>query len=275
MTTKIISDSASNVLSLDKVAFETVPLTISIDGQDFKDDTSLSIETLVDKLHQGEKTSTACPSIAAWQEAFAGYDEIFAVTITSKLSGSYSSAVQAAQLYMEDHPKVKIHVIDSKSAGPSIALIIEHLEDLVASGMPFEAIVTEIEAYTNKAKLSFALENLENLAKNGRVKPAVAKLATMLKIRLVGIAQDGELTPIGKPRGLKKTVAIMLKDMEERNYTGGKVIIAHTLNETAANVLKASIINIYPKAQIKITQTRGLCTYYAQKGGLMLGFEGK
>lgn len=274
MIKKIISDSGANVLHLDDTSFENIPLTIHVDGTDYQDDASLSVDEFIEALHQNDgKTSTACPSIAQWQKAFEGADEIYAITITSVLSGSYNSAVQAAGMYREDHPETKIHVIDSLSAGPEMELIIDKLKESIDAGLNFDEICAKINAYKEKTHLTFALESLDNLAKNGRISPAVAKVAKMLKIRIIGRPDDGKLTPIGKARGAKKTISYLIKDMEEHGFSNGRVIIAHILNEEGADNLKQAILDKHPEASVEIRKARGLCTYYAQKGGLMVGYE--
>lgn len=274
MIKKIISDSGANVLHLDDASFENIPLTIHVNGTDYQDDASLSVNEFIESLHQNDgKTSTACPSIAQWQKAFEGADEIYAITITSVLSGSYNSAVQAAGMYREDHPETKIHVIDSLSAGPEMELIIDKLKESIDAGLNFDEICAKINAYKEKTHLNFALESLDNLAKNGRISPAVAKVAKMLKIRIIGRPDDGKLTPIGKARGAKKTISYLIKDMEEHGFSNGRVIIAHILNEEGADNLKQAILAKHPEASVEIREARGLCTYYAQKGGLMVGYE--
>lgn len=274
MIKKIISDSGANVLHLDDTSFENIPLTIHVDGTDYQDDASLSVDEFIEALHQNDgKTSTACPSIAQWQKAFEGADEIYAITITSVLSGSYNSAVQAAGMYREDHPETKIHVIDSLSAGPEMELIIDKLKESIDAGLNFDEICAKINAYKEKTHLNFALESLDNLAKNGRISPAVAKVAKMLKIRIIGRPDDGKLTPIGKARGARKTISYLIKDMEEHGFSNGRVIIAHILNEEGADNLKQAILAKHPEAAVEIRKARGLCTYYAQKGGLMVGYE--
>lgn len=166
MIKKIISDSGANVLHLDDASFENIPLTIHVDGTDYQDDASLSVNEFIEALHQNDgKTSTACPSIAQWQKAFEGADEIYAITITSVLSGSYNSAVQAASLYREDHPETKIHVIDSLSAGPEMELIIDKLKELIDAGLNFDEICAKINAYKEKTHLNFALESLDKIGR--------------------------------------------------------------------------------------------------------------
>ena len=122
--------------------------------------------------------------------------------------------------------------------------------------------------------MNFALESLDNLARNGRISPAVAKVTKMLKIRIIGRPDDGKLTPIGKARGARKTISYLIRDMEEHGFSDGRAIIAHILNEEGAGNLKQAILDRHPEASVEIRTARGLCTYYAQKGGLMVGYEG-
>ena len=152
-------------------------------------------------------------------------------------------------------------------------LIIDKLKELIDAGLNFDEICAKINAYKEKTHLNFALESLDNLAKNGRISPAVAKVAKMLKIRIIGRPDDGKLTPIGKARGAKKTISYLIKDMEEHGFSNGRVIIAHILNKEGANNLKQTILDKHPEASVEIREARGLCTYYAQKGGLMVGYE--
>ena len=97
----------------------------------------------------------------------------------------------------------------------------------------------------------------------------------MLGINLIGKASDeGTLQPIGKVRGNKKVTAELIKNILALGYSGGKVRIAHCNNVDCADALKAEILNLFPNADIKIYPTRGLCSFYAESGGFLVGFEG-
>lgn len=165
-------------------------------------------------------------------------------------------------------------VIDSLSAGPELVLIIEKLEELIAQEMPYEEICRQIEAYRAKTGLTFMLESLKNFAANGRVSPAVAKIAGVLGIRIVGKASDqGTLEPMHKCRGVEKSLAAILSHLQSSGLSKGKVRIAHCMNEGAAQTLKEMILARTALADVQIHRCRGLCSYYAEKGGLLVGFE--
>ena len=277
MTMKIVTDSSCNMFSLKHIAFESVPMKIRTDNKEYIDDINLDREAMVnDLLKYKGKSGTACPSVGEWLDAFGDSDMVFAVTITSNLSGSYNSAMDAKHLFEETYPEKKIHIVDSLSTGPEQDLIVEKLEELMLAGKSFEEIVEEINEYKRSTHLLFSLESLKNLANNGRVSPVVAAMAGILGIRLVGKASDeGTLEPMHKCRGEKKALETMISEMmNSKGYKGGKVVIGHGLNPNAAETLKTMILSRFPNADITIREHAGLDCFYAEKGGVLLGFEG-
>ena len=275
MKFKIVADSAADIPVVSGVPFESVPLKIVTDVKEYVDDAALDVAEMVeDLLKYKGKSGTACPGPGEWVTSFGDAKYVFCVTITSNLSGSYNSACVAKEQYEREHPDRKVHIVDSLSAGAEMYMIVEKLQELILAGKAFEEICTEIAAYADNVHLIFSLESLQNLANNGRVNPAVAKIAGVLGIRQVGIASDvGTLQPMYKSRGEKKALADILKIMKDLGYAGGQVLIHHCLNENAAKTLKAEIQKLYTNANIRIGKTTGLCSFYAEKGGLMIGFE--
>lgn len=272
---KIVADSAANLTALTTLPFAFAPMKISTADREFVDDAALDVDGMVDFFDRcKDRSHTACPAPADWLEAFGDADEIFCVTITSGLSGSYNAACAAGQMYEADHPGARVCVLDTLSAGPEMTLIIEKLEELIASGLDFDAVEAAIREYMGKTGLFFQLESLKNFAANGRVSPAVAKLTGLLGIRIVGRASaKGTLEPMHKCRGQARsfdTVVKLLTDAGAR----GKILIAHCRNEAGAEALKAAVEAALPQTSVRITSCRGLCSYYAEKGGLLVGYEG-
>jgi fatty acid-binding protein DegV len=149
------------------------------------------------------------------------------------------------------------------------------MKDDILAGMSFEEICADIDEYSKKTHLAFSLECLENLAKNGRVNPLVAKAAGVLGVRVVGKASDeGTLQQLHKCRGEKKAVVTMYGVMKEHGYAGGKVRMAHIYNEGIADALEKLIRADYPDADVERLQCGGLCTFYAEVGGMLVGYEG-
>lgn len=275
MTSKIIMDSAGDLQQFSGAEFACVPLRIMAGEREFVDDSTLNLREMVDFFGQYKgKATTACPGVGDYLEAFGDAENVYCTTITSGLSGSYNAAEIAAKTYKEQHPERKIHVFDSLSTGPEMALIAEKIREMIKENCAFETIVAKVSEYQKKTHLMFSLESLHNLANNGRVPVAVAKIAGILGIRLLGKASDaGTLQPTGKARGDAKVAPEMLKSIISMGYNGGKIRIAHCFNEIAADSLRKIILDKFPKADISVYLTGGLCSFYAEKGGLLVGFE--
>lgn len=277
MKFKIVSDSSSNIFHFPGVEFASVALKINTASAEYVDDENLDVAKMVQALQENKgKSGTSCPNVHDWLQAFAGADYIFAITITSNLSGSYASAQQAKAIYEENNPGAKVFVVDSLSTGPEMRLIMERIREWIDAKLPFEKIKEKIQEYQKKTHLLFSLESLTNLARNGRVNPAVAKIAGVLGIRMVGCASEvGTLQPLHKCRGEKKALETIFKEMVTRGFEGGRARIAHCFNPEAAASLKETILAAFPKSDIFIEPATALCSFYAEKGGLLVGFESK
>ena len=276
MKYKIVTDSSANVLKSNIINLSSVPMKIRVEDMEYVDDENVNIVKMTNHLRSIKtKSTTSCPSPDEYIKAFGDADRIFCTTITSNLSGSYNSAMLAKSDFESANPDKKVFVIDSLSAGPEITLIIEKLEELIASGEEFESICEKITNYCKTTHLYFSLESLKNFANNGRVSPAVAKITGILGIRLVGKASDkGTLQPTNKCRGEKKALDVLYENMLSEGYRGGKVIIAHCENENASKILSDKIKSNFKNADVKITENRALCSFYAELGGILVGFEG-
>ena len=248
---RIVVDSSASLYQLDGIDFASVPLKIVTDEREYLDDGTLDAVEMATALRTYKgKTSTSCPNIGDWLEAYEGADEIYAITITGTLSGSCNAAQLAAEEYQAEHPGAQVFVLDSLSAGPELVLLAEHIRALIEEGRDFDEVCEEMLRYRHHTHLLFSLESLANLARNGRVKPAVAAVARMLNIRVIGKASDvGELDILCK------------------------VIIAHCGNPAAAERLMHMVKAVFEGAQVRVTECGGLCSYYAELGGLMVGFE--
>lgn len=276
MNYKIVADSSSDVLALDSVPFANVPLVIHAGEKTFVDDENCDVAAMTDYMltYKG-KSSTACPGTQDWLDAFGEAENVFCVTITSGLSGSYNSARIAAEEYMAAHPGRRVHVVDTLSAGPELRLVVEKLQELILEGRSFDEIVEEIEKYHKRSFLVFSLQSLHNFVANGRVSPALGALVGLLGIRVVGKASEqGTLEPLSKVRGDKKALNEIVRIMKELGWNGGRVRIAHNENAAMADSLATALRAVHDKLDVAIERCRGLCSYYSEKGGLLVGFEG-
>lgn len=275
MKRKIVADSSCDMWELNGVDFAVAPITISTDNKHYVDNQELDVHLMSEELAKYKGVShTACPSVGSWLDCYEGYDEVFVVTLTGAMSGTYNSAMTAKGIYEEENENVKVHVFDSLSTGPEMRLLIEKLKEMIEEDLPFEEIVEKGQDYLNHSRLFFALKSLHNFAMNGRVSKAVASAIGVLNISIFATAsEEGTIQQISKCRGEKKVVKSMIEHLENAGYDGGKVRISHADNLKLAHNVRDKILELYPNADIIVYPMGGLCTYYAEIGGLLVGCE--
>lgn len=274
MKVRIVADSSADLYTSEERGIVSVPLKLVTDVKEYVDDDNINVAQMVEELEAyNGRSGSACPGTGEWMDAFGDADWVFGVAITSHLSGSFNAARVAKEQYEEENPGKRVHIVDSLAAGPELSMIVDKIQEYVKQGMEFDEIVEAIEAYTENVETMFALKSLRNLANNGRVKPAVAKIAGILGIQVVGKALDGELEQVDKTRGDKKMIASFVKNMKELGYAGGFVRINHCFNPGIAEALQTAILKEFADAKIEVGKTKGLCSFYAERGGMIVGFE--
>lgn len=275
MKRKIVADSSCDMWELNGVDFAVAPMTISTDNKHYVDNQELDVHLMSEELAKYKGVShTACPSVGSWLDCYEGFDEIFVITLTGAMSGTYNSAMTAKGIYEEENENVKVHVFDSLSTGPEMRLLIEKLKEMIEEDLTFEEIVEKGQDYLNHTRLFFALKSLHNFAMNGRVSKTVASAIGVLNISIFATASEkGTIQQISKCRGEKKVVKSMIEHLENAGYHGGKVRISHADNLKLAHNVRDKILELYPNADIIVYPMGGLCTYYAEIGGLLVGCE--
>lgn len=276
MRYQIVSDSSSNVFHIEGVSYTTVPMKIIAGQKEYVDTPDLDVRVMVDemKAYKG-KSGSSCANAQEWLDAFGDADMVFGVTISRNLSGSFNAAEAAAREFQESHPGSRIHIFDTLSAGPEMAMVVEKIARLVKAGLAFDDIVAQVREYQNHTHILFCLECMNNLARNGRVNPAVAKIASVLGIRACGDAQNGQIIPTQKPRGQKKAIEVLANMIRQRGFTNDSWLrIAHCFGENQAKLLIEEVRKEFPDARYTIEPTGALCSFYAEEGGLMIAMEG-
>ena len=276
MNYKIVTDSSSNLFHREDMPYASVPMKIIAGDREYVDDPRLDVAGMVEDLkkHKG-KSGSSCPNVQDWLDAFGDAAYVFAITITSELSGSYSSAMNAARFYESENPGRRVFVLDSRGTGPEMVLAAEKIRELADEGLDFDQIREQLITYHRHLQTLFCLQSLTNLARNGRVNPAVAKISGVLGIQIVGEAQHGTITPVYKPRGEKKALAAMVELMKQKGLVdGAKVRIAHCLAPEKANALQELVRSQFPNCRFHVEPCGALCSFYAETGGLIIGMEG-
>lgn len=279
MTWKIIVDSASDWRDLPNLApdthFVNVPLTIQVGDEIFVDDANLDIDQMMATMaNSSQGAGSACPSPEAYKQALDGADKAIIITITGALSGSFNAARLGSEMYLEEHPEAQVHVIDSLSAGGEMDLLALKVNELITAGKSFDEVVAEMTSYQEKTKLLFVLAKVDNLVKNGRLSKVIGAAINLLNIRMVGQASDeGKLELLQKARGHKKSITASVDEMIKAGYQGGRIIIAHRQNDKFCQQFSEALTAKFPDADILVLPTTGLCSFYAEEGGVMIGYD--
>lgn len=278
MKWNIVTDSSCDLfpsLSQDgQVQVSSVPFIISVGAQDFVDDEQLDTQMMLRAMEQEESAShTSCPAPNEWLTQFEKADYSIAITISSQLSGSMNSAMVAKEMALEQYPEKKIAVLDSRSTGPELVLCVEEIQKCIKGGADFDDVVSCATDFLGKAKIMCALSSFDNLIKNGRMSKIAGFIARKLGMWGIGSANDeGKIVIEGKTRGAQKAVEMLLANMKEKGVLRNKVAISHCDNLTLAETLKKRILEVWKDAEIVILRTRGLCSYYAERGGLIVSY---
>ena len=254
--------------------FVRIPLTLHVGEEDIIDDETFDQASFLKKVAEyPDASKSSCPSPEKFMDYFEKADEIYIVTLSSHLSGSFNSAELAKSMYLEKHPDKKIHVFDSKSASAGQSLIALEIQKRAINGLPFEQIVNEVTDFLNTMGTKFVLETLEVLRKNGRLSNVTAMLVNALNIKLVMTSDgNGEIAKTSQARGMKKAIQKMAEAIKEdavdpENRT---LFIQNCNNKERAEFVKDAILSVLSFKDVLIAPTGGVSSLYAADGGIVV-----
>ncbi|MDY2776890.1 MAG: DegV family protein [Collinsella sp.] len=284
----IVADSSCNLRSFDidegaQAEYRFVPLKITVGGREFVDDAQLDVDELNRAVSQEKSaSSSSCPSAGEWAEQFRRADKVIAITISGALSGSHEAAVMAQRMVLDEDAAAsgspanrRLHVQDSRAAGGKLEVMVELLARFIAKHDPsFDEAVSFLQDLEDHAQVLFSLSSYDNLVKNGRMPRLAGAIASKLSIRMLGTAsEEGKIKVIGPTRGERKMIRKTIDQMRNDGYQGGLVYIDHVANPQGAGHLRDAIVEAWPEARVRILPCSGLCSYYAESTGLIIGFE--
>lgn len=278
MNFKIIGDSCCDLSEelKTKINVQIVPLTIEIEDKTYIDDDSLDTLELLKSMKKSSQTpKTSCPSPNDYMKAYEGQEDIFVVTLSAELSGSYNSAVLAKELYLEENEDKFIYVFDSKSASTGQALIALKVYELKEQGYESQRVVEMVEEYITEMKTFFILESLDNLIKAGRIGLLKGKLATILSIvPIMKSNENGQIDLLENIRGSKKAIKRLLDVIGEQGVRLEEKVLAITHCNCLEKAIdfKKEARKMYNFKDIVIFETHGISTVYANDGGLIISF---
>ena len=277
MSFHIVCDSCTDLTEEDlkKGCYTLVPLTLLVDGEEIIDDETFDQAEFIDKVAAcPECPKSACPSPERYMRAYdCEAEHIYAVTLSSELSGSYNSALLGRDLIMEDHPDKKIHVFNSRSASIGESLIGMKIQECEEAGMSFEEVVSTVEHYIEGQHTFFVLENLDTLRKNGRLSKVKALVASALKIKpVMGSTDEGTICQLDQARGMNRAmIKIVEQVIAKTSDSADKVLaISHCNCPERAQVLKEAFEERMKLAKIVVLDTAGVSSMYANDGGVIV-----
>lgn len=276
MSYKIVVDSCCDlpVEYRKNPKFEVVPLILEIDGNVIVDDDTFDQADYLAKVAASENCAkTACPSPELYMNAYdCDADDVYVVTLSSKLSGSYNSALLGKDLFHEEKGDKNIHIIDSLSACCGEANIALKAMELAESGLPFNEVVIEVEKYRDEMATYFVLDSLDTLRKNGRLTGMKALVATTLNIKPVCIGAKGEIMQKSQGIGIRKALVKMtdIVASEIENPEEKRLMITHVNCYERACVVRDLILKKVPFKEALIVDAAGVSTTYAGAGGIVV-----
>lgn len=278
---KIIADSSCDWTDDLKVelGITLVPLTIRVNGKEYVDTGREQIESFLQDIREDDQIAkSSCPSPQDFLDAFGSEEELLVVTMTSKLSGTFNSAVIARDLYLEDHPQAKVHVFDSLSGTVGESAVSYFIHSLIQHRFDYETIVKMTKAYIAELNTVFILGSLDTLVKSGRMNPFLGTVAGALNIHLMLEAIHGEIALVKKVRGVRKAKKRLVEEVIERakrphfHSELRHLIIGHCEAEEYALEIKATLEKEGLFSKILIVPTGLLSTTYVNEGGIVLAF---
>ncbi len=277
MNYKIVIDSCGELPASYKedARFESVPLTLTVEGEDIVDDASFDQKSFLAKVAASPTCpKSSCPSPDSYKNAYdCPAEHIYAVTLSAELSGSYNSAMLGRQLLLEEKPDKKIHVFNSKSASIGETLIALKIQECEEAGMNFEEVVEQVESYISGQHTYFVLENLETFRKNGRLSRVKALTVSALNIKpVMGSTDEGNVQQRDKARGINKALVKMVNlavsevvDPEKKTLA-----ISHCNCPERAQIVKEAILERLNVQDVIVLDTAGVSSMYANDGGIIL-----
>ena len=254
--------------------FRSVPLTLEVGDYKVVDDESFNQKEFIEKVASSpEVPRSACPSPEQFMEAYRGEEEeVYVVTLSSHLSGSYNSAEVGKDLYREKYGDKKIHVVDSESAScgeTQLAMLIMQYKE---AGLSFEDTVKKVETFKRRMRTYFVLDNLETFRKNGRISGVKALTASALNIKPIMVGVFGSIEQkgqaIGTNKALTKMADYVIADVPDTNTR--TLMITHCNCPERAEYMLDLMKKRATYKDIVVMDMAGVSTMYANDGGIIV-----
>lgn len=278
MSYKIIGDSCTDLTEEMRKDehFHIVPLTLQVGEDSIVDDRTFNQARFLKLVSESPVApKSSCPSPDAYMELFKGEEDIYVITLSSNLSGSFNSAEVAKKLYLEENPHKNIEVINSCSASVGQTLIALKIQEYAGMGLSFQEITERVRKFRESLSTKFVLENLDTLRKSGRLTGLKAIISSVLNIKPVMYGTpEGTINKLDQARGIQKALGIMVDSVEKdvKNPEERIFAIAHCNNPERAEFVREEVLKRVSFKDCIIVDTAGVSTMYAGDGGIIISY---
>lgn len=277
MDYKIVVDSCGELTREMKESgvFVTASLSMQVNGVNIVDDQTFDQADFLKRVAESpECPKSSCPSPEEYMSLYeCDARRVYAVTLSSELSGSYNSAELGSRLFREENPEKKIHVFNSRSASVGETLIALKIRECEEKKMSFEEVVRCVESYIEEQHTYFVLENLDVLRKNGRLTGIKSFVASALNIKpVLGSTPQGTICQLGQARGMKKALVKMVERIvQEAQDVENKILaVSHCNCPERAKEVEQMLLERMPVKSSFVIDTAGISTMYASDGGIIV-----
>lgn len=243
---KIITDTTCDLPKglIEKYNIKSLPITIDIDGNSYKDGIDISTSEFYSKIKDTDtlpKTAQINPLVfeETFKEELDKGNKIICITISSKLSGTYNSAHIAKNSLGSDD----IHIIDSKGASMTYGLVVLEVVKMINLGLDIHTIIEKTNDFINRQKSIVFINSLEMLKKGGRLSPSSIFIGSLLNIKPIIEFKDGELVATNKVRGRKKAFKHLADFIKNHNIDESVDIYVTHSNDTESCTEMIKLLN--------------------------------
>lgn len=280
----IMSDSSCDLSQeiINKYEIPIVPLYVSFDEKNYlKENKDITVDDFYAKLKSEDAVpKTSLPSIQDYSIVFKEYldkgFDIICFNLSSELSGSHQSAINASNILKEEYPERIIKIIDSKTVTIAQGLLVLQAIDMKSNGLSIDDISANIERSKNNSFILFTVDNLEFLQKGGRIGKVTALAGSLLNIKPIITIKEGVLEPHSKVRGRKKSLSELLRIFEEQigeDYDNYDIAVAYADCESDADFMINTLKQKYgTKINCKKTKIGIIIGSHAGPSAIGIGF---
>jgi DegV family protein with EDD domain len=278
MNFKIVADSACDINEeiKRKTNISLTPLNLTLDEHQYIDDENLDIKSFLEDMKNSPVApKSASPSPAEFFKRYEDAENVFVVTLSSKISSTYSNALLAKDMFLENHPNIFIHVFDSLSASVGETLVSLKIYELAKNNLMNSEIVEKVNKYISEMKTFFIYDSLDHLIKSGRLNKLKGTLSSILSIKpIMGSSPEGTIDLVEKVRGANRAFNRLIEIIGEKGeQLEDKILgIAYCNCLEKALSFKEEVLKRYKFKDIIIVEMGATISSFADEGGILIAF---